>query len=137
MISPDAMERIEEQAFEKYVENGMATRMGDDHLTGEIPVWRDADDSYMVPAECTIPGDLIKDWLYDDFRAIVERYLKIHSAESIHELPQLERYDPVSPIDYFECCMEMYEEIEDYFWYNIYPDKQQEYFEAHAERTYD
>lgn len=137
MLSTDAMERIEEQAFNKYVENGMATRMDDDIVEGEIPVWTDADDYYMAPAKCTIPGDTIKDWLYDDFRTVVEKYFKVYGVDSIHELPELEYYDPISPIDYFECCMEMYEGIEDYFWYNIYPDKQQEYFEKHAERTYD
>jgi len=135
MISADAMERIEEQAFNKFVDVGKASRIEDDFVEGEIPVWTDADDYYMTSAKCTIPGAVIKDWLYDDFRTNVEKYLHACGYRAISNM--VDPNDIPSPIYYFEYCMDIYDDIVDYFWDYIYPDKQQQYFEDHAERSYD
>ena len=132
MFSEDTLRRIEDQAIDKYIANGMSSKMDDDHLTGEIPLWTDADKYRMVDAECTISGDLIKDWLYEDFTNLVSDYLKYLGVSEMSDL--VDTQSIVSPIEYFEYCMDICQEVEDYFWDSVYPDRQQEYFEEYAER---
>ena len=132
MLSPDAKERIEDKALDKFVENGRTSKISDVQIFGEIPEWSDADRYNMVDAECTIPGEIIKEWLYDDFNTIIEKYLKVTNYNSISEMSHEQMF--YSPIEYFEYCMDLYQEIEDYFWDQIYPELQQSYFEDHAEK---
>ena len=132
MLSVDAKERIEDKALDKFIENGRMSKISDDVITGEIPEWTDADRYHMVDAKCVISGDVIKEWLYDDFNTIVEKYLKDAGFNSISEMSHEQMF--YSPIEYFEYCMDLYQEIEDYFWDQIYPELQQSYFEDHAEK---
>ena len=135
MLSTDAMERIAEQAFNKFVDVGKASRIEDDFVEGEIPVWTDVDDYYMTSAKCTIPGDVIKDWLYDDFRTNVEKYLRACGYRAINDM--INPNDIPSPIYYFEYCMDFYQNVEDYFWEHRYPDLRDAYFEKHARKAED
>ena len=132
MISKDALRRIEDQAIDKFVAEGMSSKIGDDQLTGEIPLWTDADKYHMVDAKCTLPEDVIKDWLYGDFNNLVADYVKYLGVDEISDLADSQILN--SPIDYFEYCMDVCQDAEDYFWDRRYPDLQQEYFEEHAER---
>lgn len=133
MISESAMRSIEEKALDRFAENGRMSKMSDDSIVGQIPEWTDADRYRMVDAECIIPGDVIKDWLYDDFSTVVEKYLKTIGQKEIGDnAPEDVK---LSPITYFEYCMDIYQEVEDYFWDQIYPELQQNYFEDHAEKV--
>lgn len=135
MLTLGAMERIEEQAFEKFVENGKMSSVEDDDLVGEIPDWYDADAYHMVRGECTIPGDVIKDWLYDDFRTIVEYYLKSCGYHDISDTINPQEIPSITY--YFEYCMDFYQNVEDYFWEHRYPDLRDAYFEKHARKAED
>jgi hypothetical protein len=134
MISEEALRRIEDQALDQFVSSGMSSKIQDDKLSGEIPEWTDADDYHMVAAECTIPAETIKEWLYGDFTLVLEKFLSDNGVIKISELTDPTEYN--SPIEYFEYCMGLYREAEDYFWDRIYPELQDSYFEDHAEKSY-
>lgn len=134
MLTPDALERIEEQAMEKFASEGMSSKINDDHLTGDIPERVDVDRYRYVAAECTLPEDVIKEWLYGDFVTVVEKYLKSQGVSDIRDLVSEE--DISSPFTYFDACMDVCQEAEYYFWDEEYPELQQQYFEEHAEKIY-
>lgn len=130
MLYKDEFEPIEDSALNEFVETH-EDDVEDYEMYDKLPHWYDADSYYLVDAECTIPAHVISSWLYDDFYDKVEYYLRFKGVKSISELAS--DSDIESEESYYNFCLDIYQQTEDYWFEHHFPDLCEDYFYNHAE----
>lgn len=133
MVNLTDIESIENEAIDTYL-NDIDTVFSDELLEGTINVRRDVDDYYEAEGRCLLSGDIIKDWLCGDFWTRLDQYLKSKDAACLYDIAPHEATK--SDLSYFNYCLDVCQDVEDYFWDEIYPELCEEYFQKHAEQVY-
>ena len=114
---------IDEQSYEDYINQ---RQFEDEYLEGTIDIQTDVDDFRTVAAECTIPGEVIQEWLNDNLINIVDKMTNTPTPE-----------DLASESAYYDYCMKLYSLAEDIWYDTYYPDLCEEYFQENADPYYD
>jgi len=129
MLSFSDIPIVEEDAVEQFVSEGLKRKFDDEIVEGDVPKRVDVDRYRMVPISCTVPGELIKDWIFGDFWGKVEKYLKYQDAESFYDLASPEDLEDTAT--YTDFCIEQCEHIEDLFWDYTFQEKCLEYLQEY------
>lgn len=130
MLSFSDIQLIEDEAVSQYVSQGLSKTFDDEIVDGDVPKWSDVDRYYMVPASCTVPGNIISDWAYGDFWSIVDKYLRSQDAKNFYDLATPS--DIENTESYMDFCLEQCQNAEDMFWDYDYDKKCLEYLLDHA-----
>lgn len=129
MLTSDELWDIQNKAIEDYLASIKDDRYSDETLYGDIPVWRDADDYYLIPGECTVSESTLKEWIQDNFDTAVAQFLHIEgNTECFEDIASDE--DKVDAATFYDFVFEKCKEVEDFFWESpIYEELCDAYFE--------
>lgn len=131
MLSHSDIQLIEDEAVESFVSKGLDTHFEDEIVDGYVPYWYDVDKYKMAPASCTVPGDIISDWIYGDFWSIIDKYLKTQDAKNFYDLADTS--DLQDSNTYMEFCLDQCQNAEDMFWEFEYQKLCLNYLQEHGE----
>lgn len=133
MLTKDGMAKVEDEACEYYINKYIKPRtITDEVLRGDVPKWVDVDRYYMVPGKCEISGKKIKERLIDQIWDVFT--VDYPKSQGVSQVSDLARDEELQDHDsYFDFCIDILFEADDYWFGEIYPEWCDAYFEENAE----